>query len=71
MMYRLLKYFYKKISPEYLQKVFVGPDLTRSKLLTIKVSSSLDPDQTLHFAKTDLGPNCLQRSHKGRKKALR
>ena len=28
---------------------------------TIRVSNSLDPDQTRHFVGPDLGPNCLQR----------
>ena len=28
---------------------------------TIRVSSSLDPDQARHFVWPDLGPNCLQR----------
>ena len=28
---------------------------------TIRVSSSLDPDQARHFVGPDLGPNCLQR----------
>ena len=28
---------------------------------TIRVSNSLDPDQTRHFVEPDLGPNCLQR----------
>ena len=28
---------------------------------TIKVSTSVDPDQTVHFDEPDLGPNCLQR----------
>ena len=28
---------------------------------TIRVSNSLDPDQTRHFIGPDLGPNCLQR----------
>ena len=28
---------------------------------TIRVSNSLDPDQTRHFIRPDLGPNCLQR----------
>ena len=27
---------------------------------TIRVSNSLDPDQTRHFVGPDLGPNCLQ-----------
>ena len=28
---------------------------------TIKVSNSLDPDQSGHYVGPDLGPNCLQR----------
>ena len=28
---------------------------------TIRVSSSLNPDQARYFVKPDLGPNCLQR----------
>ena len=28
---------------------------------TIRVSISLDPDQTRPFVRSDLGPNCLQR----------
>ena len=27
---------------------------------TIRMSNSLDPDQTRHFVGSDLGPNCLQ-----------
>ena len=27
---------------------------------SIRVSNSLDPDQTRHFVGPDLGPNCLQ-----------
>ena len=33
---------------------------------TIRVSNSLDPDQTPHFVGPDLGPNCLQRLSAGR-----
>ena len=28
---------------------------------TIRVSSSLDPDQARYFVRPDVGPNCLQR----------
>ena len=28
---------------------------------TIRMSNSLDPDQSRHFVGPDLGPNCLQR----------
>ena len=31
---------------------------------TIRVSSSLDPDQARHFVGPDLGPNCLQTDEK-------
>ena len=30
---------------------------------TIRVSHSLDPDQTRHFIGSDLGPNCLPSQH--------
>ena len=32
----------------------------KSGMYTIRVSTSLDLDQTWHFAGPDLGPNCLQ-----------
>ena len=34
---------------------------SRNVRMSIRVSSSLAPDQTRHFVRPDLGPNCLQK----------
>ena len=33
----------------------------KNSFYTIKLSNSLDPDQTGHYVRPDLAPNCLQR----------
>ena len=44
------------LSADYFQKSTLMKNSFRN---TIRVSSSLDPDQARHFVGPDLGPNCL------------
>ena len=44
-------------SADFLQKLTLSKNSLRN---TIRVSNSLDPDQTQHFVEPDLGANCLQ-----------
>ena len=41
--------------------LFLCADFFRKILLGMRVSKSLDPDQTRRFVRPDLVPNCLQR----------
>ena len=51
-------FVYFLLSADFFSKLTLSKTLFRN---TIRVSSSLDPDQAQHYVGPDQGPNCLQR----------